>query len=270
MGDMFAVGGCDCSCNTSGCLTSINGHVTGCHNANVPSVTVTLHDSTAGGTVLASTTTNSGGLYTFTNISATSGNNIVVVISLSGGRFLSVNVTLTWTSGSPGSSQWGCGKTTAVNAFSPQTLSPASGYVCDNGGCANPISKTLHLTDSVYGACVLSWTAATTWIGTATVSFSGSGPPCHTCAGGSVDVSYEWDGAATISAFTVSCMATGVCPSNLGNFTGGNANFYTTPVYVCPPSLSFSFSNSGGNGAWSVAALDNLYNCAATSFTITE
>ncbi len=269
--DRFAIGETGCTCNcVAGCTTSINGWVTGCHNGNVPNVTIELHDTTAGGALLSSTTTNSSGVYTFTGVSATSGDNIVIVISPTGGRFIPVNVTLTWTSGSPSSSQWGCGKTTSVNPFSAQTLSPSAGYVCDNGGCINPINKILNLTDTVYGACVLNWTSVTTWIGSKTISFPGSSSPCNTCASDSVVIQYEWDGGAAITSFTVSCQAISFCPNHTGSQSGAYANFYTTPVYICPPTMSYSFSNGAGPGAWIYPIIDNLYNCSPVSFTITE
>jgi hypothetical protein len=46
-----------------------------------------------------------------------------------------------------------CGTTTISIG---KTLSPASGYVCGGGG-ADPIPTTLHLSDSVYGACILNY-----------------------------------------------------------------------------------------------------------------
>lgn len=148
-----------CCCGGGGGCTSptINGNVKGCSSRNAEGVTVEAHDSTSGGTLLGSTTTDSSGNYSLSGLTgATSGNNIVLVYAY-GSRFNAATTTLTYTSGTPSSSQWSCGVTTSGVG---KTLSVASGYrCCGLTGCAIPIPNTLYVTTS-YG----SWTC--TWNGT--------------------------------------------------------------------------------------------------------
>jgi hypothetical protein len=182
-------------CCCGGCTTTINGKIIGCNSLGLPSVSVEAHDATAGGTLLATTTTDSGGNYTFAGITGVSGNAIVIVpVSLV--RFTAVNRTLTWTSGAtPTSSQWGCGKTTpAVNTV--QTV--ATGYFCFSG-CAYPVAATLHGTDTWFGSFTLVNTGSG-WLLSPGISYSY--PGCFGCPAKTVTVTFssiEWHWKATFA-----------------------------------------------------------------------
>jgi hypothetical protein len=155
-----------CCCTTSGCSATISGTVRGCLSLVLAGCTVEAHDSTSGGTLLASATTDASGNYTLGVVGGTTGNSIVIVFSKS--RFVTATTTLTWTSGSTTSTTWKCGGTSSsVN----KSLTADTGYrCCLLGGitCADPISETLYLTvgggtvTMTYDASVSSWVGNTT------------------------------------------------------------------------------------------------------------
>ena len=138
MGDMFAVGGCDCNCNSGTCSQTFN--VTGC-GAALSGATVTINVS-SGGTQLATGTTNGSGQVT---LSWTGSCTVWVSIAKTG--YTSYGQVDPLTSGG----------TTNV------TLVIASGYGCCQ--CAIP-TTTLHYSFTAPGCTPSS--------GTGTLSYSGS------------------------------------------------------------------------------------------------
>lgn len=137
-----AVGNCGCT----GCASpTLSGTVYNCLNPTV-GATVEAHDNTAGGTTLATTTTDGSGNYTLSGMSVTSGNAIVLVVVASG-RFAALNYSLAWTSGTVTTTTWKCG--TAGN-YNLQRVG-ATGYHC-SGLCDVPLMNNLQCTvASTYG-----------------------------------------------------------------------------------------------------------------------
>jgi hypothetical protein len=215
MGDMFAVGGCDCNCNaTSNPITC-----KGCNSLVLVSVAIQVWDH-SGGTLLSTLTTNSSGI-----INVASGTYWMIPAD---GRFVGQNVTVS-TSGSV-------------------TFSAASGYVCISS-CAIPVASVLHFTDSVYGTCTLtysptgaSWDASAGWVG----SFSASGAPaapCGTaCPGGGFTYYVNWRGIGAIDTGWTTATGHGVCPGSgpglSGVFDIGSASI------TCPPSFAVNLSQT--------------------------
>lgn len=260
-----AAGGCGCPGPPSGCALTIGGRLIGCNTFRLQSITVEAHDSTAGGTLLGTATTNSSGDYTINVTGATAGNSIVFVPAV-GARFTSPNRTLTWTAtGTPGATQWSCG---AFTAMGPITYAAATGYHCSLD-CAIPLPDTLHLTDSLYGSCVLTWTAGD-WVGSLGASFGGStNPPClTTCAADSVTIGYIWNGGFSGGSRGVTATAGigGDCPGHAPGPAGAIPTGGTSSS-SCP--FAFSFTQTTGLGDWSLARIDNLY-CAGVTITIVE
>lgn len=181
-----------CGCPAAGCAVTVTGHVTGCSALNLPGATVEAHDTTAGGTLLGSTTTDSGGNYSLTVSGATAPHNLVIVIK-DPPRFADATVTLTYaTSGDPGT--WKCGATSAgVDA----ALSAAAAYVCYGSLCALPIKRILqgsagHAFTLTYNPASDRWWGTTTYTVIKLVSVTTAAPcDCNTTVT-PINVTYEF------------------------------------------------------------------------------
>lgn len=220
----------NCACGP--CSVDILGKILGCSSFALTGLTVEAHDATAGGSLLASTTTNISGDYTFTGVPGVAGNDIVIV-PIGGLRFVANNRTLNWTSGTPSATQWSCGFTTPTTT---RTLLPATGYHCISS-CAYPVKDTLDFTDSVLGSWVITWVAGQ-WQGTHSYSYSGD--PCGLgCTAQTLTLNALWNGAAINVTWGNSNNPTtpfvAQCPLSGGAFSVGYA---ITPTIICPPSFS--------------------------------
>jgi hypothetical protein len=230
--DAWDIGACGC---TATCSTTIGGNVSGCGGAALGGATITAHDATSTGTVLGTATSvSSGGAYTVSCTGAIPGNAIVLVVSFPP-RCTSVNRTLSYTAGTPNSTQWSCAKTTP-NATT--NLTPASGYNC--GPCVAPIKNTVALTDSILGNVNLTWVSANLWTG----SVSWTGGFC-TCASSTQSIIVQWNGSS-VSYQWKTISSGNFCPSASGN---NQPSFsITVSSTTCPPS-AFAFSGSKSIGA---------------------
>lgn len=267
-GAFYIGGGCQCCSSSPPPCTppTILGNVQGCNGLTQAGITVEAHDSTAGGTLLGTTTTNAGGNYTLALTSATAGNDIVIVPAPVGRFDPSNNITLTYTPGFPFGNKWGCGWFTFGINF---TLTAASGYTCI-GGCFYPVKNTLTLTDSVYGGATIV-NSGSGWVGSTSATFGGSAaPPCNnTCIGIGTTIFYEWDGGSLASDFFVGCYINAIgCPGPFVNTLAANPS--TAPSITCPLSFSFTLTQTGGTSAWNLATVNNLYTCSTVTFTISE
>ena len=250
-----------CCCGAATCSTTINGKIIGCTSLGLPSISVEAHDATAGGTLIATTTTDASGNYTFSGISGVSGNNIVIV-PVPGSRFVAVNRTLTWTSASTvTSAQWGCNKTTGT---ANTTQTPASGYHC-GFGCVYPVADTLNGTDSWFGSFTLV-NSGSGWV-MSPASFNYTYAGCFGCPAKTVTITYgsfEWHWTAQPSG----------CPDNVGANPCNTVFSGTTTCYI-PGTSAFSV-----NGTWpagspsSLCIMDMFCNNTGTppsqTFTLTE
>lgn len=216
MGDIFAIGMCDCGCG--GCSCTITGTILGCHILNLGNVTVEAHDSTSGGTLLGSTTSASNGTYTLTATGATTGNPIVIVFILSP-RFNQTTSTLTYTAGVPNSSHWSCTQTTSGVSVS---MTVATGYHCVYG-CALPFNDTLYVSETLSGTNSVAWTsdngAVAIWLSCGSISMNSYN--CQTCVatGASIPLLVTLSfvkatGKANISVAVPSC-GSGRCAAGL-------------------------------------------------------
>lgn len=171
----------------------------GCNSLPLGGATIEAHDSTAGGTLLGSTTTASDGTFTLTGLSGqTAGNAIVLVRKKT--RFNDSNVTLSYTAGTPTGAQWSCGATT--NGLGT-TLTIATGYHCVVC-CADPLPETLYQSLSRLGVTAeeMTYDAVNNWWSSAPYSYAYPG-----CAGGACACA-----AATISlTIRFGDFGTGVC-----------------------------------------------------------
>jgi hypothetical protein len=232
---IFDPGGCGCS---GTCTTTIGGNVQGCSNINAPGITVEAHDATAGGTLLASATTDGSGNYTLPGFAAVSGNDIVLVFSLAVARFAPATKTFTFKAiaGAPSSTQWKCSNTTAAGST---TLTPATDYHCISG-CAFPIYKDLPYTSSILGGGTLHWAGGTVW----STVLSSSSPACGGCAGGPTNITVSMDCGA--NAGGVGFWSDGApfsgCPGTVAQTSSGWG--YVGATRVCPESGTFSITKS--------------------------
>jgi hypothetical protein len=187
-------GGCQCGCASP----TLDGHTLGCNSSVLPGVAVEAHDSTAGGALLGTTTSDAAGNFTLSGLSgAVPGNSIVLIYSRS--RFVSVNRTLTYTAATPAATEWGCAKTTTLNAET-MAVDAGGGYVC----CGNvALDGTAPLTLTYAGSAVtlnytafqrICFTPRAGFFGTATLAarVPDGNTPCH-CTGGSVTVGFLFE-----------------------------------------------------------------------------
>jgi hypothetical protein len=264
-------GGCQCS---AGCSATITGNVKGCNSLNAPGVTVEAHDSTSGGTLLGTATTDSSGNYSISATGATAGNAIVVVWSHT--RLTTATTTLTHTTGSTSSTTWKCGGTSSsVN----KTLSPATDYHCI-AGCALPIWKDLPYTDA-NGAGTLNWDGAK-WIASSSKSQAnvatsvGASPGCAVTT---ATVALNYDIVLTPAGLlynqvkfvcqTVICYATNgvTIPGGCSGFSSGTStSSLLSATIACPE----SFSATSTSSANMTTSLPGTPNPGAGLITVTE
>lgn len=240
-----APGGCNC-----GCKVSINGRVLGCNGIGYPSLTVTLRDSSTSGTILATTTSDGSGNYSFSNVVATAGNNLFVVFASPNARLNSTNYSLTYTSGTPSSTQWACNATTTAL---DKTLPVASGYACFTG-CVDPVADNLTLTDSIYGSLTIGFGGGQ-WGGTL---LNRDYPGCGSCPPQSfVQILYALHSNGDL--YISESLNFDGCPG--GAIVPGPPVYYTTlTVTSCPPSFSVSGTGPSPQGPY----------CSDPTFTVTE
>jgi hypothetical protein len=231
-----------CSCNWT--VT-----VKGCGGAVLPNATVSISGGPSG-------TTNSSGQVTLTGV--TPGASATVSKS----RFVSQNITV------PAA----CASSTVNLAID------TTNYVC-SVFCADPLAKTLHLTDNIpvnggppFSTPVTLTYNGTNYVGTATINYNDS--LCAVgagCPSGTVTFTYTFypqnNGpgpislAALIVTYPVNCPVPGqFCPT-----PGGACTFvagFNSPTVACPPTFSAtSFTSQQLYRAW----------CnSSPSFTITE
>lgn len=203
-------GGCGCGA----CTATISGNTKGCNTLNVAGITVEARDSTSGGTLLGSATTDSSGNFSIAVTGATAGNAIVVVWTHS--RFSTATTTLAHTAGTPGSTTWKCsGTSSGVN----KSLTPATGYHCLSGsGCAYPFADTLYASHNYLGSFTLTWVSTDKWSGSGSYAYPGCSDPVECiaapCAGGSVglDVVLWYVLGALQGYYDMDVDATTLCP----------------------------------------------------------
>ncbi len=265
MGDMFAVGGFDCSCNTTGCggagSPTFSGTVKGCNTIGARGITVTAHDSTSTGTVLGSTTTGSSGTYSLTGLSGeVVGNAIVLVFSDSSGRFANSTVSLAYTAGTPGSTQWSCGKTTTVANI---TLTVNSGYTCPfSATCAYPWQDTpVLLSDSYTGInATLTWNAGLGYWESGNYAYSRG--TTGGCASVAMTLYYVWDDYVIVYFEYNSAPGTWYTTQSA---TGG-----ASPCFI-PGVSAFNWTSvNAANWDYSGSGPTTPYCGQATTFTVTE
>ncbi len=264
--DIFAIGetGCNCTC-VGGPI--INGTVHGCpilsNPTALPGATVQIWQPTTSGTLLASGTTDSSGAFSLSGFSATSGQNLVILIISTG--FTNYSITLTYTAGSPTGSQWSPGKTTNTGTW---TMSTASGYVCYYR-CVQPLPVTLYLSDSqlggtgVTGITLTYSTLSNTWKGTYTYAF----PGCTGCPNPAT-TTMIYILAATVDYVSVnnSTQISNTCPGPSGGNIPGWDSESTIPSSCSPFALSCIYSIPGGNN---LAYAEQLYCTSSATITYT-
>lgn len=195
-------GGCGCP-GTGGCAFTVAGSVNGCRALALAGATVEAHDATAGGTLLGSGTTNSGGNYSFVVSGAIVGHDVVIVAKFTP-RMAQSTAALFWELGAPDFGSWDCGASVEMD---PIHLSPAAGYHCSQANCALPLKDTLSGTVGGSSATLTYNPATSRWWGSTTktkdietgliVSAAGC---CTGCCGtwnmgGSLNVTIWFDGA---------------------------------------------------------------------------
>jgi hypothetical protein len=248
-------GGCQCT-EGPACAVAITGHVTGCGGLSLAGCTVEAHDGTTGGTLLGTTTTDASGNYSLTGLDGTVGNAIVVVFKKSP-RFTQATTTLAYHATDGTSTTWSCGKTSSgVN----KALTAASGYQCLSA-CADPVSETLYLTDSMYGATTIAWTGGG-WGGGKTVAFGGSGAGCGDCPPDAT-IAVQYFMTALTAGLSVSIKQVSGCPDHTG-FVATMAD--KLPVIICPPSFSAVMTPYPSAAGY----VDAFYDCSGATLTVTE
>lgn len=131
--------------------------------------------------------------------------------------------------------------------------------------CLIPVPTTLNLTDSVYGACALTFNSLSgTWDGTKSVSYAGCASP--SCPAKTVDVTYSLAQntfGGTGQNLQISYKQVSLCPDPAGASTvAGLASIGTKS---CPMAFSLSLTINAGTNAKA-----RLYCGTAATFTITE
>lgn len=137
------------------------------------------------------------------------------------------------------------GAIAGCQASNSLAMTAASGYVCyplGTGGCGFPIPTTLHLTDSIYGSCTLTYDPTYSDInGTGAWKGSISGcafPGCGGCAAAAVTLDYllSHSGLSGSIALGIAAHLPATCPG---------AGLLA--AYTCPPSYMVVFSGSTSN-----------------------
>lgn len=209
MGDMFAVGGCDCTCPGASVTCK------GCNGLLLTSYSIQQWTS-SGGSLVATLTTNGSGV-----INVPTGTWWLIPAS---GRFAGQSVTVP------------SGGTTV-------SFSPATNYYCI-AGCAIPVSATLHFTCPVIGTSIaITYIGSSTWNTVGLHTFSSTGlcgctvqtvPYSFTFNGSTLGVNVGWD-------VVNNPPAPNTCPSPSGPAPG----FVKTLSGVCfPLNLTVSFTTS--------------------------
>jgi len=229
-------GNCQC-----GCTTTFTGLVRGCSTLALAGLTVEAHDSTAGGTLLGSTTTDAGGNFSLT-VGATAGNAVVLVFTHP--RFTTQTRTLAWHASTHDATHWTCGQASSVGTV--DMVADSANYVCITG-CAVPLPKTLHVTHSFFGAFTLTWALASQWKATLNYAY----PGCKGCAADTIAVGINYDGAGGAGgAYRESWkqfqplfppLLDG-CPVGAGAATFIQGPGDLSAAFTCPPSFSAAFS----------------------------
>jgi hypothetical protein len=239
-----AIGGAGCGCRQTFTVIGCSSHPLTGHVLNV-------YDH-SGGTLLTTGTTDGSGVVTLT----WNGSPSVFVIP-AGGRFIGQSLTVS------------CGGSTTIT-FAIDTTN----YACTSL-CADPISKTLHLTDSVLGSATLTY-AASQWSGTTTYTY----PAYGGCSCTASTVTLTW----TLDIFSnLDCSWAGrigisdACPGNgrpvTFTFSGDTSYSLANSAINCSP---FNFSgNPQSNIGGCVSQVSLLYrnpaaNTNYSTLTITE
>ncbi len=213
MGDMFAVGACDCNCISTNYSVTCNG----CHAA-LDNYAVSIYN-TSGGTLLYSLTTSNTG-----------------VISLPSGTY--------WIQSPDG---FFYGPSFTVSGTIPVTLTAASGYVC-LPTCNLPLSTSTTLTfsaNTTYGAM----SAPATYTASIPAIFGGgSGWYTGSFAGpvSYFNTSTIWAATWNISTniLEVSQCSPGGCTSLVFS-CGGAASITCSPLHISAPKTSTACVDDG-------------------------
>lgn len=243
-------------CPTGGCVTF---HVSGCGGVAVPGATVAVAGQTG--------TTDSTG-------------NCCVPIATAGTYSYTVSMTRYQDGTGSVTVSGSCAAPPTINV----SLLPASGYYCGcNSAATNtylPFPATLHLTDSVYGAVTLTYSAFYgAWTGSLAVTFPG-GCQCPTTQ--SVTLYYLWGDAGSGCGIYVFCNTVAIggyfCPqtSSIGGAqvpqSGGSGYTQSGPTLNastnflgCTPCLGIAPGNCGGG-----ASGDVIYQANNVTLTVTE
>ena len=219
MGDMFAVGGCDCTCDSSSCTVSFC--VTAAGGINISGATVSIYNNSGLGTLIGSCTTIGSGCCTI-NVGA-SGTYWAVVsatgyTSFAGSETVACNGTTTFSLTNTSSTCAGC-------ISIPTTLHAT--LLISGSGCSTLANGTVLLTQS--GAA---WYC------------NSPGHPCY--GGGTIAIACignvlntVFDGTCEIPATSVSCT-----PSFSATFVLTSAN--------CPNIDTFFGCSPGSTYTWTV------------------
>lgn len=201
-------------------------HATGCNGLDLAGATVTVWTDATKTTLIATGTTNASG-----NFTADVGSPGSKYWEVSRSRFTTASQTV----------YVYCGGT-YTQSVSPDTAS----YQC-YFTCAVPISKTLHLTDSVVGSITLNW-VTTDWQGSVSYVF----PGCASCPPGTITVSYRLDQNGNLF---VTAPLGAPCSTD-------NSQFLLGSSVSCPTPFSVSKTGTGTRGL--------LYCGANPTLTLTE
>jgi hypothetical protein len=235
----------------------VTGTIKGCNNFTLPGGTWTVQDHTSHAT-LGTITTNSGGAISGSP-AVTVGQSIDLIDT--SGRFALKTITVA-----------------AGPSFGTISLTPSSSYVClaSTTGCAWPLSKTVHLTDPVYGAQTLTYNSLSgTWIGTTTTAnfptpLAGSAcfAGCPAITPGTMTIRWTIDTSLRIVVEYLGYVSLfGTCPAVIPG-QGPGTQFYAFPLtaatsFTCPKQAAFSAAWSL-NGTGMNVLYSSLLSCIAT------
>jgi hypothetical protein len=191
-----------CCCGEVGCSFTVTGIVNACRAERVPGATVEARDGTATGTLLGTTTTDSGGNYTLSASGATAGHDVAIVVSYPT-RLDDAVFILFWTSAATDFGSWDCD---AAVTLDPIAMPAAEGYHCSLAACFLPLPDTLSASVGG-GSATLTYDAGIDiWWGVATTSkdietgmINSAAGCCTGCCGtwdtgGSLNVTLAFDG----------------------------------------------------------------------------